>query len=152
MAEGFLPPDEQALRHVLGQFRTGVTVVTTWGGDGPAGLTCETFCSLSLDPPLVLFCVNVLAADQVELARRFARPGARRFAGVPFSRTPCGTAMLAGALAWIDCALETSQTHGDHAIAVGRVRHLRADPSKQPLPHWRGQVGHALGRARADAG
>src|SRR3712207_9239244 len=94
--------DPRTMRDVLGHFASGVTVVTAQGDDGPVGFTCQSFSSLSLDPPLVViapartsrtwprlralgrFCVNVLAEDQSDLSARFARSSADRFAGVPW--------------------------------------------------------------------
>ena len=113
-------------RATLGHFCSGVTVVTASGGDGPAGMTCQSFCSLSLDPPLILVCpgkgssswpriepvgsfaVNVLAEDQEELCRSFAASGTDKFAGVGWSPGPItGAPLITGSLAWIECRLET---------------------------------------------
>jgi 3-hydroxy-9,10-secoandrosta-1,3,5(10)-triene-9,17-dione monooxygenase reductase component len=156
--------DEVDLRHVFGHFVTGVTVVTTMTANEPAGFCCQTFVPLSLDPPLVLFCaagtsrtwpkirtsgafcVNVLAADQVELARRFAAAsGEGRFAGVAQSPSPAGSPMLAGALAWVDCTVHNHQQAGDHYIVVGRVHHVMANPAGDPLLYFRRQFGSAAG-------
>ncbi|WP_324783355.1 flavin reductase family protein [Streptomyces sp. H51] len=137
------PVDQAAFRQVLGQFATGVTVITAPaadGEDGPAGFACQSFSSLSLDPPLVafmvgrrsttwpriaragVFCVNVLAADQAELCRGFAVSGGEKFAGVDHEPAPfSGAPRLAGAVAWIDCAIHAVHTGGDHLIVVGRV-------------------------------
>ncbi|MFJ1974410.1 flavin reductase family protein [Streptomyces sp. NPDC087903] len=133
-------------RRVLGTFATGVTVVTAPAADGeaaaagPAGFACQSFSSLSLDPPLVAFmvgrtsatwpriaragafCVNVLGAHQGELCRGFAVSGTDKFAGVPYDAAPVsGSPRLAGALAWIDCTIHAVHTGGDHLIVVGRV-------------------------------
>jgi 3-hydroxy-9,10-secoandrosta-1,3,5(10)-triene-9,17-dione monooxygenase reductase component len=115
-----------AMRDVLGHFASGVVVVTAWsaggaGPVGPVGFTCQSFASLSLDPPLVTFapartsstwplirtastfCVNVLAADQQELSAGFARRGTDRFAGVAWRLNRFGAPELDGACAWISC-------------------------------------------------
>jgi len=128
------------LRRALGQFATGVTVVTTRAPDGtPAGITVNSFTSVSLDPPLMLWClgrdaatfdifrvaeqhlVNVLAAEQLDVARRFATRGADRFAGVRWSPTDAGLPRLDGCLAWFECAIRSRYEEGDHLILVGRI-------------------------------
>lgn len=151
------PLDRGEFRRVLGNFATGVTVITAppiegtggpggpSGGDGPAGFACQSFSSLSLDPPLVsfmvartsttwpriaragVFCVNILGADQAELCRAFAVSGADKFAGVDYDPAPVsGSPRLAGAPAWIDCTIQAVHTGGDHLIVVGRVDALGA--------------------------
>ena len=146
-------------RAVLGHFCSGVTIVTASGPDGPVGFTCQSFSALSLDPPLVLvcpgkgssswprievtgsFCVNVLAADQEELCRGFAMPGADKFAGVGWSAGPfTGSPVIGGSLAWIECSVESVLDGGDHVIAVGRVLDLGSVDAK-PLLFFRGGYG-----------
>jgi 3-hydroxy-9,10-secoandrosta-1,3,5(10)-triene-9,17-dione monooxygenase reductase component len=146
-------------RATLGHFCTGVTIVTATGEDGPAGLTCQSFTALSLDPPLILlcpgksstswprveaagaFCVNVLAEDQEELCRGFATKGADKFAGIGWEPAPLtGAPILAGALAWVECRLDTVHDGGDHVIAVGRVLDLKAADGR-PLLFFRGGYG-----------
>jgi 3-hydroxy-9,10-secoandrosta-1,3,5(10)-triene-9,17-dione monooxygenase reductase component len=151
------PVDQGEFRRVLGHFATGVTVVTAPavdGEDGPAGFACQSFSSLSLDPPLVVFmvgrtsttwpriartgvfCVNVLGAHQGELCRGFAVRGADKFAGVAYGAAPVsGSPRLAGTLAWIDCTVHAVHTGGDHLIVVGRVDALgTADEDTAPAP------------------
>ncbi|UXY28242.1 flavin reductase family protein [Streptomyces sp. HUAS TT20] len=151
------PVDQGEFRRVLGHFATGVTVVTAPavdGEDGPAGFACQSFSSLSLDPPLVVFmvgrtsttwpriartgvfCVNVLGAHQGELCRGFAVRGADKFAGVAYGAAPVsGSPRLAGTLAWIDCTVHAVHTGGDHLIVVGRVDALgTADVDTAPAP------------------
>ena len=118
-------------RATLGHFCSGITVVTASGDDGPAGMTCQSFCSLSLDPPLILVCpgkgssswpriapvgsfaVNVLAEDQEELCRGFAAKGGDKFAGIGWSPGPItGSPVIAGSLAWIECRLEVLHDAG----------------------------------------
>ncbi|MFI6492223.1 flavin reductase family protein [Streptomyces sp. NPDC050564] len=142
------PVDQAEFRRVLGNFATGVTVVTAPAGDGddrvgPAGFACQSFSSLSLDPPLVcfmvgrtsttwpriaragVFCVNVLGAHQGEMCRGFAVSGADKFAGVVYDAAPVsGSPRLAGVAAWIDCTIHAVHTGGDHLIVVGRVNAL----------------------------
>jgi 3-hydroxy-9,10-secoandrosta-1,3,5(10)-triene-9,17-dione monooxygenase reductase component len=113
-------------------------------------MTAQSFTSLSLDPPLILVCpartsttwpqiagrafaVNVLAADQREISGLFARRGADRFAEVTWHSGPCGMPLIEGAIAHIECDLESVHGGGDHLIAVGRVRSL-ATSSTEPRP------------------
>ncbi|GHD91545.1 monooxygenase [Streptomyces naganishii JCM 4654] len=148
------PVDQGEFRRVLGQFATGVTVVTAPAAPGepsPAGFACQSFASLSLDPPLVafmvgrtsstwpriaragVFCVNVLGAGQDALCRAFAVSGADKFAGVAHDASPVsGSPRLSGALAWIDCAIHAVHTGGDHLIVVGRVNALGTDADTEP--------------------
>ncbi|MFD0418112.1 flavin reductase family protein [Streptomyces sp. NPDC127108] len=143
------PVDAAEFRRVLGHFATGVTVVTAPATEapsppqGPAGFACQSFASLSLDPPLVsfmvartsttwpriaragVFCVNILGAGQGDLCRAFAVSGADKFAGVEYDDAPVtGSPRLAGAPAWIDCVVHAVHTGGDHLIVVGRVEAL----------------------------
>jgi flavin reductase (DIM6/NTAB) family NADH-FMN oxidoreductase RutF len=137
------PVEPGEFRRVLGAFASGVTVVTAPTPEGPAGFACQSFSSLSLDPPLVafmvgrtsttwpriaragVFCVNVLSARQGTLCRAFAASGTDKFAGVDHDPAPVsGAPRLAGALAWIDCAIHAVHTGGDHLVVVGRVNAL----------------------------
>ncbi|MDQ0714148.1 3-hydroxy-9,10-secoandrosta-1,3,5(10)-triene-9,17-dione monooxygenase reductase component [Streptomyces luteogriseus] len=148
------PLDLRDFRRVLGNFATGVAVVTApaaTAGEPPAGFACQSFNSLSLDPPLVafmvgrtsttwpriaragVFCVNVLGSGQGELCRAFAVSGADKFAGVAYDAAPVsGSPRLSGAVAWIDCAIHAVHTGGDHLIVVGRVNALGADDADGP--------------------
>lgn len=156
------PVDQGEFRRVLGSFATGVTVITAPGTDGeagPAGFACQSFSSLSLDPPLVVFmvgrtsttwpriaragvfCVNVLAAHQGELCRGFAVSGGEKFAGVGHRPAPfSGSPRLEGVVAWVDCAIHAVHTGGDHLIVVGRVEALGTDDGESaPLLFHRGR-------------
>ena len=153
------PVSAAVMREVLGHFVSGIVVVTAAGADGPLGFTCQSFSSLSLDPPLVslaparasttwpriraagAFCVNVLAAEHEDLSAAFARSGVDKFAGVAWTPGPSGAPVLEGVSAWVDCALWAEYDGGDHTIAVGRVRDLGADPSRPPLLYYRGRYG-----------
>ncbi|MFD7427716.1 flavin reductase family protein [Streptomyces sp. NPDC059818] len=146
-----LPVDPGEFRRVLGHFASGVTIVTahdpsaTDGTAGPAGFACQSFASLSLDPPLVTFmvartsttwpriaragafCVNILGAEQGALCRSFAVSGADKFAGVAHSPAPAtGSPLLDNVPAWVDCRIQAVHTGGDHLIVVGRVEALGA--------------------------
>jgi flavin reductase (DIM6/NTAB) family NADH-FMN oxidoreductase RutF len=149
-------------RSTLGHFASGVVVVTAIHSGRPTGFTCQSFFSLSLDPPLVAvapgksstswpkvaeagsFCINILATDQEPLARTFANSGADKFAGVGWSPAPWsapgGPPRLHGALAWVDCTVETIHDAGDHYLAVGRVVGLETGVG-HPLLFYRGGFG-----------
>lgn len=134
-------PGPAEFRQVMRTFPTGVTVVAARDGEGlPVGLTVNAFTSVSLDPPMVLICidrrssshdvlvergtftVNVLASGQEALAERFAAdPADGRFAGVAWREGPNGAPVLDGTAAWLACALEAVHAGGDHSILVARV-------------------------------
>lgn len=132
--------DPKDFRRALGAFATGVTVITTCGPDGAlAGLTANSFNSVSLSPPLVLwslsqfspslaayqeasyFCVNILAADQMHLSQKFSRPASDRFADVAMRPGAGGVPLLEGVAASFTCRNEFRYYGGDHVIFVGRV-------------------------------
>jgi len=147
------------MRLVMGHFCSGVTVVTAYGPHGPLGFTCQSFTSLSLDPPLVSFnpsristswprireqksfCINILSEDHEDLSNAFARSGGDKFAGVRWSPSPSGAPILAGVSAWIDCELWAEYDGGDHTIVVSAVRALGCDSSRRPLLFYRGAYG-----------
>src|SRR5581483_8275696 len=153
--------DAALFRRVLGSFPTGVTVVASTTENEPVGLTVGSFFSVSLDPPMVGFCVgtnstswpliersgvfavSVLADDQVDICRMLATKEANKFATLTWSPGPVtGAPLVAGALAHIECQLETAHAAGDHWIVVGRVRDLVAGRSDGgPLSFWRGGFG-----------
>lgn len=149
--------DSARFRQVLGHFPTGVCVVAGYDADDrPVGLAIGSFFSISLDPPLVgfcagqqsstwpklrdagRFCVNVLAEDQEPVSRVFASKEADKFASIAWDRSPLGQPRLAGALAWIDCEIDTVHPAGDHDLAVAAVRGLAVEHEKGPLVFFRG--------------
>jgi flavin reductase (DIM6/NTAB) family NADH-FMN oxidoreductase RutF len=155
-------PEADLLRHAIGHFATGVTIVTSVGADGePVGTTATAVASLSLEPALLLVCldwrsatlrailgqrafaVNVLAHGQAGLSANFARSGvAASWRGVLHDRWPSGNPRLDGTLAALDCAVDSVLTGGDHEIVIGRVLDAGVDAgSRQPLVHWRGRYG-----------
>lgn len=144
-------------RRVLGHFATGVTIITTCDGDRkPTGLTVSAFCSLSLDPPLVLACVdhksqsypalrdsrrfavNVLTTAQQDVSRRFATTRTDKFDGVSYRLGPLGSPLIEGALAHLECVTVVAHVEGDHTIFVGRVEH-GAVSDGEPLLYCRGK-------------
>jgi flavin reductase (DIM6/NTAB) family NADH-FMN oxidoreductase RutF len=146
----------ERFRAVMGHFATGVTVVTAGTREGPVGMTANAVCSLSLEPLLLLvafdnesrtlpvvqetgrFGVNILAADQDDLARLFASKTdeRRKFAGVPHAMHD-GIPVIDGALAWIGCRLERLIEAGDHTIGIGAVEAAEAGYG-EPLLWFRG--------------
>ena len=148
------PPSfsSQEFRAALGMFATGVTIVTALTADGqPVGLTANSFNSVSLDPPLVLwslaqaaaslpafragshYAVNVLAADQRGLAERFAVRGADRWAGLRFESGLAGVPLLAGAAATFECFNRSRYDEGGHVIFVGEVERCSWRQGASPL-------------------
>ncbi|MER6449796.1 NADPH-flavin oxidoreductase [Streptomyces venezuelae] len=157
------PVSPAEFRAVLGNFASGVTVITAPPGEdeaGPAGFACQSFASLSLDPPLVtfmvartsttwpriaragVFCVNILGAEQGDLCRSFAVSGADKFAGVTHTPAPVtGSPRLDAVPAWIDCRIQAVHTGGDHLIVVGRVVAMGAAGEGEPLLFHKGRFG-----------
>jgi flavin reductase (DIM6/NTAB) family NADH-FMN oxidoreductase RutF len=156
--------DNDTFRAALGRFPTGVTVVSAVDSNGSdCGMTVSAFCSLSLDPPLVLSCigheatmhpvisgedhfgVSVLAADQEAISRRFADPDmADRFDGVGVVRGSSGVSLIEGAVVHLECTVVERHWGGDHTIVVGEVNSI-AVFEREPLLYHRGGYGR-LGR------
>ena len=155
-ADHVVEPTE--MRRVLGAFASGITIVTGTSQGLPVGFACQSFTSVSLEPPLVLFCpartsktwpllqaagafsVNVLAEDQLELCKAFAVSGCNKFAGLAWHDTPWGPS-LDGVLATVHCTIEQVHEAGDHDVVVGRVRRLVMHREVGPLLFFRGQFG-----------
>lgn len=148
------------LRRALGAFATGVTIVTTRAGETIHGLTANSFTSVSLEPPLVLVCVdkraqshdlirtahcfaiNILSAEQRALSEKFAQnklEGKERFANVHFTQARTGAPILANVLSWLDCKLVAAHESGDHTIFVGEIVALGHGEEAAPLLYYRGQ-------------
>jgi flavin reductase (DIM6/NTAB) family NADH-FMN oxidoreductase RutF len=163
----FDPADVGLLRGALGRFTTGVTVITARNYDGaPVGFTANSFNSVSLDPPLILwslarnsprlgayraaehYAVNILNADQAELARRFASKTEDRYVGVGWSGGLGGVPVLDGALATFECAHEAVYPAGDHELFIGRVVRC-AIAEGAPLTYFAGQFGSVRGAGAA---
>lgn len=150
------PVDRTEYRNVMGHFASGVVILSGLHDGLPAGMTCQSFFSLSLDPPLIAvapgvsstswprvsstgrFAVNVLSSEQEVLARGFARSGVDKFAGVDWDLSAHGSPHLAGALAWIDCEVWQIGTAGDHFLVTARVAQIRRS-SGHPLLYFRGE-------------
>ena len=151
-----MPIDTDLFRAVLGRFASGVTIVTTIDAAGrDQGMTVSAFSSLSLDPPLVMVCidhnasvwpafrdaqvlaVNILSSSQEALSRRFASREGDRFEGVGFTRGADGVVLLDDTLASVECTVIDRIAHGDHSILVGRVE-SGTTRDLQPLLYYRG--------------
>jgi flavin reductase (DIM6/NTAB) family NADH-FMN oxidoreductase RutF len=146
----------QNFRDVVGRFATGVTIVTTQHAGTNYGMTASAVSSLSLEPPMLLVCinrasptgdavrrsgvfiVNVLSEDQADLARRFAMRVPDRFAGVEVARTTLGPVRIAGALAHIECQVVEGVDAGTHTIFIAEVEHAQGREGA-PLAYFRGQ-------------
>lgn len=148
--------EKNELRRVMGHFATGVTVITSIRSSGQMhGLTANAFTSVSLIPPLLLVCidkkaesypcfdesgvftVNVLAADQEALSRRFAVTGGDKFEGVSYRTGANGAPILDGALAYLECKVTQKIDGGDHTIYVGEIEQAETKEGK-PLLFFRG--------------
>jgi 3-hydroxy-9,10-secoandrosta-1,3,5(10)-triene-9,17-dione monooxygenase reductase component len=145
--------DQAHYRQVLGHFPTGVVIVAS---PGPVGTAIGSFFSVSLDPPLVgfcigktssswpgireagVFCVSVLADDQEDVCRVFAQKGADKFAGLGWSAMSSGSPRINDCTAWIDCDVETIHDAGDHDIVIGRIREMGVEREGKPLLFFRG--------------
>ncbi len=144
-------------RRALSSFASGVTVVTVCCADGQLrGITVSAFSSLSLDPPLILICidkkssiydhlrlntpfaVNILAETQQDVSRLFASKGPDRFADLEHSTGATGAPLIKGSLAVIECAVVNIFPGGDHSIFVGEVKSTDGDPNGSPLTYFRG--------------
>jgi len=148
--------DGRQLRNALGHFATGVCVVTAATESGPIGLTVNSFASVSLDPPLVLwsldrasdraeafhivdrFAINVLPEGMKDLSKRLAAKGAHAVPGDVLENEPHGVPVIAGALARFVCRVETRHDGGDHVIMVGRVEEFTHAHEGSPLVYYRG--------------
>jgi flavin reductase (DIM6/NTAB) family NADH-FMN oxidoreductase RutF len=155
--------DPSHFRSVLAHLPTGVSVITAHGANGPVGMTANSVTSVSLDPPLMLFCpartsmtwpelreagaccINVLAGHHEGVTRRFAMKDVDRFDGIAYVDRSCGPA-LCDALAWIECRVEDEHIAGDHTIVVARVVEIEAAPKLgDPLVFFRGTYGSFRG-------
>ena len=152
-------PDAATYRTVLGHFATGVVLVTAVDGDEPVGMACNSFTSVSLEPPLVLFCAakssstwprirtsgkwaaNFLDEDGEEICRLFAQKGADRFAHIAFTPGRTGSPIVEDALAFVDCETVAEHDAGDHIVVVGKVIELGYQHEGKPLLFYRGGYG-----------
>jgi flavin reductase (DIM6/NTAB) family NADH-FMN oxidoreductase RutF len=151
--------DPREFRDTVGCFATGITVITTIDESGnPIGLTANSFTSVSLDPPMVLFCldrkvasfeafkagshfaVNILADGQMDTSNRFAKSGPDKWDGFEFDSWDKNCPILRGCLANLECSVSSIHDAGDHVIVTGEVsRMTHADGESNPLLYYRGR-------------
>ena len=151
------PVDKREMRNCFGKFATGITIITALAPDGTKlGLTVNSFSSLSLEPPMILwsldkrsnnlealksashFAVNVLASDQIELSNRFASPSDEKYQGVELVESKCDLPLFSGAVAHLECKNVDQHDGGDHVIFVGEVEYFTTF-DKKPLLYANGQ-------------
>ena len=150
--------DIAGFKAALGTWASGVTVITAATEDGPIGMAASSFSSVSLDPPLVMFCpaqsssswtqmrradrfgVNILANDQAEVSNVFARPR-ERFSQIAWEPSAAGVPVIAGVAAYIECAFDAVHPAGDHDIVIGRITHVGVAGAADPLLYFRGKYG-----------
>lgn len=150
--------DPFQMRQVMGSFASGVVIVTAVDDGVPVGFTCQSFTSLSLDPPLVsfapakssrtwpkireigTFAINILSDHHGELSGRFARSGTDKYAGIEWTPAPStGAPLFDGVSAWVECSLFQEHDAGDHTIVVAHVIDLGDDAHRDPLLFHRGR-------------
>jgi flavin reductase (DIM6/NTAB) family NADH-FMN oxidoreductase RutF len=163
-----VPFDPAQFRRACARFATGITVSTALAADGtPHGFTANSFTSVSMEPPMVLICVdhranvlrhfeqathfgvNILAEDQEALSVRFAERGLDRFVGIDWHTGMTGVPLLDGALARFECATRQTMTAGDHTIILGEVLHAEWQEGA-PLLYFAGGYHTAQPRKRAE--
>lgn len=149
-------------RDALGHFASGITVITSQLDDEPIGFTCQSFYSVSMEPPLVSFsvmarslsypkirqagrfAVNILSNEQVSISNQFARRGNDKWRGVDWQRSTLGNPLIAGSLHWLDCEIHAEHVAGDHLIVLGEVKALNLNKAvSEPLLYFKGQY-HSL--------
>lgn len=154
------PDNPDWYRTVLSHYPTGVCIITSIGPDrSPAAMVVGSFTSVSLAPPLIgffpdkksnswpkvqragRFCVNILAADQLDLCRRMASRNPDKFDGVAYRLSEHGNPLFEGIVAWMDCNLESITEAGDHYFVLGRVQQMDTESESAPLLFNRGQYG-----------
>jgi len=146
-------------REALGHYASGITVITSLIDGQPVGFTCQSFYSVSVNPPLVSFsvmcssasypairqagrfAVNILSGGQVGISNQFARRGTDKWQGVHWHTSPLGNPVIAGSLHWLDCEIHAEHAAGDHLIVIGEVKALNPQEpaTTQPLLYFKGQ-------------
>lgn len=155
-----------AFRHVLGHYPTGVAVITAQTPDGPTGMSMNSFTSLSMTPPLVLFCpaessrtwpllrkageiaINVLSAGQEAVSRAFAARDIDRFAGLAWTLGSNGAPLLDDALGWLECTVQAEYPAGDHLVVIAAIDKMGVhDQIADPLVFFKGAYYAGIGAA-----
>lgn len=149
--------NSRAFRTAMGQFCTGVTVITSLDSEGkPSGFACQSFTALSLDPPLIVFCpqktsrtwpvieangkfvVNVLSNRQEDVSATFGAPGSDKFKNIEWDPSPAGLPVLRNNLTWVECSVDSVSEGGDHWVVIGRALTLGEVVQDKPLLFYRG--------------
>ncbi|WP_426126636.1 flavin reductase family protein [Pseudomonas sp. DWP1b1] len=149
-----------SFREALGHYASGITVITSHVDEEPIGFTCQSFYSVSMNPPLVSFsvmsnsasypkirqagrfAVNILSAEQVRISNQFARRGTDKWHGIEWQESPLGNPVIAGSLHWLDCEIHAEHVAGDHLIVIGEVKALdlaKEAVATRPLLYFKGQ-------------
>lgn len=150
-------------RKALGHYASGITVSSSRVDDEPVGFTCQSFYSVSMNPPLISFSVmsssgcypkirqagrflvNILSAEQEQLSNQFARRGTDKWQGVDWELSPLGNPLIAGSLHWLDCEIHAVHPAGDHLIVIGEVKAFgghageQDEEASQPLLYFKGE-------------
>ncbi|MCS5498268.1 flavin reductase family protein [Cnuibacter physcomitrellae] len=154
--------DQRVFRDTLGHYASGVTIITGADAEGPIGFTCQSFYSVSMEPPLVSFsvmttsttypriretgkfAVNVLAHHQDAISTQFAKRGTDKWAGVEWLPTVAGNPVIAESLMWLDCEIWAEHEAGDHLVVIGSVKEM--SPAEwhrhEPLLFFKGRYRH----------
>lgn len=159
MSRSITSIDSSYFREALGHYASGITVISSHIDGEPVGFTCQSFYSVSIDPPLVSFsvmsssysypkirragrfAVNILSGEQVWISNQFARRGEDKWYGVEWMESTLGNPLIAGCLHWLDCEIHSEHAAGDHLIVIGEVKalNLQEAAAKQPLLYYKGQ-------------
>jgi len=154
--------DPRAFRDTLGHYASGITIIGALEADIPVGFTCQSFYSVSTEPPLVSFSVmlnsttypriretgkfsvNVLSHSQHNISDQFARTGTDKWAGIQWMPTQAGNPVIANTLMWLDCDIFAEYEAGDHYIVIGKVNEMSSANwhTREPLLYFRGQYRH----------
>lgn len=154
--------DQSRFRDTLSHYASGITIVSGVEEAGPVGFTCQSFYSVSMDPPLVSFsvmtssttyprirevgrfCVNVLSYDQDHLSNQFAKRGTDKWAGIDWAPSSAGNPIIAGSAMWLDCETYAEYEAGDHYIVVGHVNEMSPAEwhTRDPLLYFKGKYRH----------
>ena len=147
------------MRKALGQFASGVTVVAGMDDEGPIGFACQSFASVSLEPPLILFCadhrgrswprirntgrfsINVLHENQTDLCSRFGSSNGRKYEGLDWDLSKRATPSLPGVLMPVNAEIHDVHTAGDHDVVIGRILELESVTEERPMIFFRGGFG-----------
>ncbi|MBA6418704.1 flavin reductase family protein [Pseudomonas neustonica] len=148
-----------SFREALGHYASGITVITSEADHEPLGFTCQSFYSVSMNPPLVSFsvmansrsyphirqagrfAVNILSGKQAGISNQFAKQGSDKWRGVKWQSSPLGNPIIEGSLHWLDCEVHAEYTAGDHLIVIGEVKacKLQHTAAAQPLLYFKGR-------------